>query len=153
MGRFEIFDRAGSKSVHGRPYPAVNMRRGSFVFNRLALDELGVDAGDALTIQFNRAEGLIAFERPRPDYAPSMSAKLARTPKSSDVTLQMGQFLRWAGIDIGKAKGIYRLGYDEKTQLHMFSLPAGSWEKPQTVLEAPPAVRGRLRRAAGLAAD
>lgn len=45
------------------------------------------------------------------------------------------------------------LGYDEKTQLHMFSLPAGSWEKPQTVLEAPPAVRGRLRRAAGLAAD
>lgn len=131
-GKFETYvSIRGSGGVARRHYPAVNILKGSkrLQFNWAVLDALGVGRDEGLVLMFSPAEGLVVLRAPASKENPGAILKPQWT-KTGIGSVNIAGFVDMYGIDLEKAKGEYRLGYDEQLKLHMFRLPAGSWEKP-----------------------
>lgn len=138
MAEFEVYEsERGRRGVAALAYPAVGISSPNtprLTFNAQAAEVIGLrQTHRGVVLQFSRREGLVAI-RPAGENERPQTVQRVAWQKNGGGSINLVGFCKTFGIDAKKAKGDYRLGYDEKLALHLFRLPAGSWEKPEVVL-------------------
>lgn len=121
-------------------YPAIRFMKsngGQLDFNARALAHAGVDFTTGIVLFFNEAQGLLAIRAP--EKTDPFGSKMDFKGKPPKVPL--AQFVARYGIQLDKLKTPLRLGWDEKANIAMVRLPAGSWER-EIAEPAMPSVSG-----------